>query len=127
MTRPVSGRIRSIISCSFRPDAAILQIMLGRRGCGKLPDPGTTELLKLAKETLTSQQTSYELIRSRYEAGMSSALVLHQAQTSVDFGAGGYRPFTTFVAQDENALTCGGRFPGTGRPSFRGFPMRSPQ
>jgi multidrug efflux system outer membrane protein len=35
------------------------------------------ELLKLAKDTLTSQQTSYQLIRSRYESGISSALDLH--------------------------------------------------
>ncbi|MGA7827535.1 MAG: TolC family protein, partial [Geobacteraceae bacterium] len=42
------------------------------------------ERLHLAKETLTSQQTSYQLIRSRYEAGMSSALDLHQAQTRGD-------------------------------------------
>jgi multidrug efflux system outer membrane protein len=63
------------------------------------------ELLKLAKDTLTSQQTSYELIRSRYEAGMSSALDLHQAQTSVDTARVDIARFTTFVAQDENALT----------------------
>ena len=37
------------------------------------------EQLKLAKDTLASQQASYQLIKSRYEAGMSSALDLHQA------------------------------------------------
>ena len=63
------------------------------------------ERLKLAQDTLTSQQTSYELIRSRYEAGMSSALDLHQAQTSVDTARVDIARFTTFVAQDENALT----------------------
>jgi multidrug efflux system outer membrane protein len=62
------------------------------------------ERLKLAKDTLTSQQTSYELVRSRYEAGMSSALDLHQAQTSVDAARVDIARFTTFVAQDENAL-----------------------
>jgi multidrug efflux system outer membrane protein len=61
--------------------------------------------LKLAQDTLTSQQTSYQLIRSRYEAGMSSALDLHQAQTSVDSARVDIARFTTFVAQDENALT----------------------
>jgi multidrug efflux system outer membrane protein len=63
------------------------------------------ELLKLAKDTLASQQTSYQLIRSRYEAGISSALDLHQAQTSVDSARVDIARFTTFVAQDENALT----------------------
>jgi len=62
------------------------------------------ERLKLAQDTLTSQQISYELIRSRYEAGMSSALDLHQAQTSVDSARVDIARFTTFVAQDENAL-----------------------
>lgn len=63
------------------------------------------ERLELAKDTLASQQTSYQLIRSRYEAGMSSALDLHQAQTSVDTARVDIARFTSFVAQDENALT----------------------
>jgi len=63
------------------------------------------ERLKLAQDTLTSQQTSYQLIRNRYEAGMSSTLDLHQAQTSVDSARVDIARFTTFVAQDENALT----------------------
>lgn len=63
------------------------------------------ERLELAKDTLASQQTSFELVRSRYEAGMSSALDLHQAQTSVDSARVDIARFTTFVAQDENALT----------------------
>jgi multidrug efflux system outer membrane protein len=63
------------------------------------------ELLELAKDTLTSRQTSYQLIRSRYEAGMSSAIDLHKAQTSVDSARVDIARLTTFVAQDENALT----------------------
>ncbi|HET6419343.1 MAG TPA: efflux transporter outer membrane subunit, partial [Geobacteraceae bacterium] len=62
------------------------------------------EQLQLAKDTLTSQQTSYQLIRSRYDSGISSALDLHQAQTSVDTARVDIARFTTFVAQDENAL-----------------------
>lgn len=62
------------------------------------------ERLKLAKDTLASQQASYELIRSRFEAGVSSALDLHQAQTSVDTARVDIARFTTAVAQDENAL-----------------------
>jgi multidrug efflux system outer membrane protein len=63
------------------------------------------ERLKLAKDTLASQQNSYQLVKSRFEAGVSSALDLHQAQTSVDTARVDIARFTAFVAQDENALT----------------------
>ena len=62
------------------------------------------EQLKLAGDTLASRQTSYQLIRRRYESGMSSALDLHQAQITVDTARVDIARFTTFVAQDENAL-----------------------
>ncbi len=63
------------------------------------------ERLKLAQDTLASQQTSYNLIKSRFEAGASSELDLRQAQTSVDSARVDIARFTTQVAQDENALT----------------------
>ena len=71
------------------------------------------ELLNLAKDTLTSQQASYQLISRRYESGVSSALDLKQAQISVDTARVDVGRFTTFVAQDENALTlvAGSRVP----------------
>ncbi|MDD2466160.1 MAG: efflux transporter outer membrane subunit [Desulfobulbus sp.] len=62
------------------------------------------ELLNLAKDTQASQQASYQLISRRCESGMSSALDLHQAQISVDIARVDVSRFTTFVAQDENAL-----------------------
>ena len=62
------------------------------------------ELLNLAKDTLTSQQASYQLISRRLVSGASSALDLHQAQISVDTARVDVSRFTTFVAQDENAL-----------------------
>jgi len=62
------------------------------------------ERLQLAKETLASQQSSYRLIRSRFESGITSALDLHQAQTSVDTARLDIARFTTSSAQDENAL-----------------------
>jgi len=62
------------------------------------------EQLKLAGDTLASRQTSYQLIRRRYELGMSSALDLHQVQITVDTARVDIARFTTFVAQDENAL-----------------------
>jgi len=63
------------------------------------------ERLTLARETLVSQQKSFNLTKSRLEAGVSSALDLHQAQTSVDTARVDIARFTTFVAQDENALS----------------------
>ena len=62
------------------------------------------ELLKLAKDTLESQQSSYTLIRHRYEAGASSLLDLRQAQTRVDSARVDIALFTAQLAQSENAL-----------------------
>ena len=61
--------------------------------------------MQLAKDTLTSQQSSYNLTLRRFDAGVSSALDLHQAQTSVDTARVDIARFTTLVAQDENALS----------------------
>lgn len=60
--------------------------------------------LKLAQETLTNQEAFYQLIKSRFEAGISSALDLYQAQTSVDIARVDIARYTSLVAQDENAL-----------------------
>ena len=60
--------------------------------------------MQLAKETLTSQHSSYQLTRRRFEAGVSSALDIHQTHTSVDTARVDIARFTTLVAQDENAL-----------------------
>jgi multidrug efflux system outer membrane protein len=53
---------------------------------------------------LTSQQSSYQLTKSRFEAGVSSARDIYQAQTSVDTARVDIARYTTLVAQDENAL-----------------------
>lgn len=63
------------------------------------------ERLKLALDTLESQQASYRLIQSRFTAGASSELDLRQAQTSVDSARVDVARYTTLVAQDENLLT----------------------
>src|SRR5512133_561740 len=63
------------------------------------------ERLQLAKDTLTNQQESYKLTKSRLEAGVSSALALNQAQTTVDTARVDIARYTTLVAQDENTLT----------------------
>ncbi|HEX8947865.1 MAG TPA: efflux transporter outer membrane subunit, partial [Dissulfurispiraceae bacterium] len=62
------------------------------------------EHLKIAQDTLETQQTSYNLIKRRFEAGASSELDLRQAQTSVDAARVDIARYTSQVAQDENAL-----------------------
>ncbi len=62
------------------------------------------ELLKIARDTFTSQQESYSLIKRRFEAGASSELDLRQAETSVDSARVDIARFTSQVTRDENAL-----------------------
>ena len=62
------------------------------------------EELALARQTLESRQTSFDLITKRYNAGVTSALDLHQAQTLVDGARVQHIQATRRVAQDENFL-----------------------
>jgi len=62
------------------------------------------ERLKIAQDTLESQQASYKLIKRRFDAGASSELDLRQAQISLDSARIDIARFTSQVAQDENAL-----------------------
>jgi multidrug efflux system outer membrane protein len=63
------------------------------------------ELLKLAQETLKTQELSCNLIQRRYEVGVSSELDLRQAQTRVEAARVDVARYTGIVAGDENALT----------------------
>jgi len=60
--------------------------------------------LRLARDTLASQSSSYELTRRSYELGSSSALTLRQAQTSVESARVDVESYTAQVDQDRNAL-----------------------
>jgi len=60
--------------------------------------------LKLARDTLQSQSDSYRLNQRSFELGVSSALTLSQAQTSVDTARVDVERYTAQVAQDRNAL-----------------------
>lgn len=62
------------------------------------------ERLQLARETLASQQESYKLTKSRFDAGVSSQLDLNQAETIVATARVDIARYTTLAAQDENAL-----------------------
>jgi len=62
------------------------------------------DLLKLAQETLKTQNASYNLIQRRCEVGVSSELDLRQAQTRVEAARVDIAKYTSIVAIDENAL-----------------------
>ena len=62
------------------------------------------ENLKLARSTLESQQAAYDVIRRRFEVGISPELDLRQVQTRVDAARVDVAKFTERTAQAENAL-----------------------
>ncbi len=62
------------------------------------------ENLKLAGSTLEAQESTYKLVRKRYDLGMASELDLRRVQSQVDAARGDIARYTQFVAQDENAL-----------------------
>ncbi|MET0268652.1 MAG: AdeC/AdeK/OprM family multidrug efflux complex outer membrane factor [Duganella sp.] len=60
--------------------------------------------LKLAQDTLQSQQTTYDLSRKRFDAGATSGVNVYDAQTSVEAARNDVATFTAQVALDQNAL-----------------------
>lgn len=105
------GRVRSLKDQALEQYLATEQArrsvqisLVSQVAVGYLTLAADRERLQLAKETLTSQHSSYQLTRSRFEAGVSSALDLNQAQTSADTARVDIARYTTLVAQDENAL-----------------------
>lgn len=76
------------------------------------------ELLRLARDTLESQESSYKLARRSHELGVASALDLRQAQTSVEVARADVARYTRALAQDLNALSLlvGAPLPSDVRP-----------
>ncbi|MEN6386387.1 MAG: efflux transporter outer membrane subunit [Phycisphaerales bacterium] len=62
------------------------------------------ESLQLAQSTLDSQQAAYNLIKTRYDNGLSQELDLLQVQTRVDAARVDIALYTRQVAQDQSAL-----------------------
>jgi len=69
--------------------------------------------LKLAQETLKSQQTTLDLSRKRFDAGATSGVDVYDAQTSVESARNDVATYTAQVALDQNALVLlvGGAVP----------------
>jgi len=80
------------------------------------------ESLKLAQETLVSQETSAKLIRRRVEVGVSPELDALRAQVSVETARGDVARYTRAVALDGNALRLlvGSEVPGEWLPEALG-------
>lgn len=76
------------------------------------------ERLKLAQDTLQSQQSSYDLNKSRFDFGIATGLDLQQSQISVDTAKVDVARFTSQIQQDENALVLliGSNLPAELRP-----------
>ena len=62
------------------------------------------ENLRLARETLEAQKSSYELIRQTRDAGMASDLDLRQSESQVETARVNVAAYTGAVALDRNAL-----------------------
>ena len=60
--------------------------------------------LKLAQSTLAAQEATYNLIKRRYDVGLTTELDLRRVQTQVDAARGNVALFTRLAAQDENML-----------------------
>jgi outer membrane protein, multidrug efflux system len=106
------GRIRSLKDAALQEYLATEQARLGTQislvaevANTYLTVAADRELLMLAQETLKAQESTYNLIKRRYEVGASSELDLRQAQTRVDTARVDISRYTAIVAGDENALT----------------------
>lgn len=62
------------------------------------------ENLKLSRSTLETQETSYKLIRKRYDVGMANELDLRRAQSQVEAARGDVARYTQLEALDQNIL-----------------------
>jgi multidrug efflux system outer membrane protein len=70
-------------------------------------------ILKVTRETLKSQQESYDLTKRSLEAGTTTALAFRQAATTVDTANANLAQYMRQAAQDRNALALllGGPIP----------------
>lgn len=86
-----------------------------------------TQRLKLARDTLASQQKSFELIERSHALGAQSGLALAQAQTTVDSARLQAATYDSQVEQDRNALAllAGGPLPDELLPT-PGTPLYAP-
>jgi len=85
---------RRSVQISLISDIARIYLLLG----------ADRERLDLARSTVETQQTVYELVRRRHEVGLAPELDVRQAQTRVEAARVDEARYTRLVAEGENAL-----------------------
>jgi outer membrane protein, multidrug efflux system len=133
------GRIRSLKAAALEEYLATEQagrsariLLISSVATAYLTLAADREGLHLAEATLESQQAAYDLIRRRYDVGLSPELDVHQAQTRVEAARVDVALYTRLAAQDENALDllAGAPVPAallpTGLSAVGPFPAVSP-
>ncbi len=106
------GRIRSLKDAALQEYLATEQarssaqiLLVSEIANAYLTFAADRETLKLARSTLDAQRSSFDMIRRRYDVGLSTELDLRQAQTRVDAARVDVAVYSRSAAQDENALT----------------------
>ena len=106
------GRIRSMKDAALREYLATEEARSGAQillvsgvADAYLTFAADWENLKLARSALDTRKAAYNLIRRRYDVGLSTGLDLRQAQTGVDAARADVAFYSRSSAQDENALT----------------------
>lgn len=105
------GRVRSLKNRALEQYLATEQAqnsaqitLLGEVASLYLALGADRESLKLAQDTLESQEATYKLIQRRFEAGASSEMDARRAQVGVETARGDAARYTRTVAMDRNAL-----------------------
>ncbi len=107
----VWGRVRSLNDAALQSYLATEQArravqiaLVSEVAQAFLTHAADAERLRLAQETLGLQKTALDLTRQRFEAGVSSALAVRQAETTVEAARADVARFTALLSQDRNAL-----------------------
>ena len=105
------GRVRSLKTAALEQYLATEQArsaarisLIGAVAGSYLALAADRDNLRLAQETLKTQQAFYELILRTREAGLASDLDVRQAQSQVEAARADIARYTGQVALDENAL-----------------------
>ncbi len=107
----VFGRIRSLNDAALQQYLATEQArravqigLVSEVAQAFLTYAADSERLALAHDTLKLQQTALDLTTQRFEAGVTSALSVRQAETTVESARADVARFTSLLSQDRNAL-----------------------
>lgn len=105
------GRIRSLEKGALQEYLATAQarrsaqiLLVSGVATAYLTLAADRENLALARATLATQRTAYDLIRRRYDVGIAPELDMRQAQTRVEAARADVAHYTRLAAQDRNAL-----------------------